>query len=136
MAAPKGMKGTMLKDADKNAIAKFHQNVLKSQLSIAAHLDRDMQDFWERAAQTRDEAGARHLALQAATKTEQLRQALSGLSEERDISGEVIVAVVRAIQKHNAVTTDAVAALGKVLVHMAEEADDLELEQDVERACA
>jgi hypothetical protein len=126
----------MLAASDQETLAELRQNVLRSQLSIAAHLDCEMRNFWERAASTRDEGSARHLAQQAALVTEQLRQALCVLAEERDISGEVVVAVVRAIQKHNAVTAEAVADLGKVLVHMAEEADALELQQDAERASA
>ena len=114
-------------DASQETLAGLHQNLIKSQLAIAEQLDREMQDFWERASSTRDAALAGHLAAQAAAVTERLRQALCALAQERDISGEVIIAVVRAIQKHNAATAEAVADLGKVLIHMAEEADALEL---------
>jgi len=55
---------------------------------------------------------------------------------EDDPGGECVVRVVRALQKHNAVVDDAVTALGKALVRMAEEAlDDNEMQTAAEQAC-
>jgi hypothetical protein len=127
----------MLAEGDKDTITELRQNVLKSQLAVAEQLDREMQDFWERASSTRDAALAGHLAAQAAQKTEQLRQALSNLPEEHDASSEFIVTFVRGLQRGNEATADAVRALSKLFAQMAEAAhtDDLELQAAAEQAC-
>jgi len=128
----------MLQNGDRDTIAELRQNLLKSQLAIAVQQDREMQQAWEAASQARDEATARHLALQAAARTEQLQATLARLPQEDDPSGDFVVHIVRALQRGNEATADRVRALAKALASMAEavHTDDEELREAAERAYA
>jgi hypothetical protein len=132
------MKKATMQNGDKETIAELRQNVLKSQLSIAAQLDVEMRGFWEQAALARDVATARHLTTMAAAKTAELQQTLARLPEENDPGGEFVIRIVRALQQGNEATADRVRALAKTLEQMADaaHADDEELREASERAYA